>query len=115
MEKENQQLLLSDFDYYLPTELIAQTPLKNRDNSKLLVLNRENGDITHVDKSFEIADRLKKTPKEIVDEYLQENPYLAKNKHIDYVLNGVASHHAGLLPGWKVLVEKLFGFTSNVT
>ena len=46
--------------------------------------------------------------KEIVDEYLLENPYLAKNKHIDYVLNGVASHHAGLLPGWKVLVEKLF-------
>lgn len=44
----------------------------------------------------------------IVDEYLAENPYLAKNKHIEYILNGVASHHAGLLPGWKVLVEKLF-------
>lgn len=44
----------------------------------------------------------------IVDEYLEENPYLAKNKHIEYVLNGVASHHAGLLPGWKVLIEKLF-------
>lgn len=46
--------------------------------------------------------------KEIVDEYLAENPYLAKNKHIEYILNGVASHHAGLLPGWKVLIEKLF-------
>lgn len=46
--------------------------------------------------------------KEIVDEYLAENPYLAKNKHIQYILNGVASHHAGLLPGWKVLIEKLF-------
>lgn len=46
--------------------------------------------------------------KEIVDEYLEENPYLYKNKHIEYVLNGVASHHAGLLPGWKVLIEKLF-------
>lgn len=46
--------------------------------------------------------------KEIVDEHLAENPYLAKNKHIEYVLNGVASHHAGLLPGWKVLIEKLF-------
>lgn len=54
------------------------------------------------------------TPKEqkeiraVVDEYLAENPYLVKNKHIEYILNGVASHHAGLLPGWKVLVEKLF-------
>lgn len=46
--------------------------------------------------------------KEIVEEYLAENPYLNKNKHIEYVLNGVASHHAGLLPGWKVLIENLF-------
>ena len=46
--------------------------------------------------------------REIVDEYIAENPYLYKNKHIEYLLLGVASHHAGLLPGWKVLVEKLF-------
>ncbi len=46
--------------------------------------------------------------KEIVDEYIAENPYLYKNKHIEYLMQGVASHHAGLLPGWKVLVEKLF-------
>lgn len=46
--------------------------------------------------------------KKIVEEYLTENPYLNKNKHIEYVLNGVASHHAGLLPGWKVLIENLF-------
>ena len=35
-----------DFDYFLPEELIAQTPLKNRSESKLMVL-RENGDIEH--------------------------------------------------------------------
>ena len=46
--------------------------------------------------------------KQIVDDYIAENPYLYKNKHIEYLLLGVASHHAGLLPGWKVLVEKLF-------
>lgn len=44
----------------------------------------------------------------IVEEYLKENPYLEHNKHLDYIYHGVASHHAGLLPGWKVLVEKLF-------
>lgn len=32
----------ADFDYYLPEELIAQTPLKDRASSRLLVLNREN-------------------------------------------------------------------------
>ena len=36
-----------DFDYYLPEELIAQTPIKNRDESKLLILNKETGEIEH--------------------------------------------------------------------
>jgi S-adenosylmethionine:tRNA ribosyltransferase-isomerase len=36
-----------DFDYDLPPEYIAQTPLEPRDASKLLVLSREDGSITH--------------------------------------------------------------------
>ena len=36
-----------DFDYNLPEELIAQTPLEKRDNSKLMVLDRTTGKITH--------------------------------------------------------------------
>lgn len=55
-----------------------------------------------------VTPKEQKQIKKIVDEYLAENPYLYNNKHIEYILNGVASHHAGLLPGWKVLVEKLF-------
>ncbi|MBR4893410.1 MAG: tRNA preQ1(34) S-adenosylmethionine ribosyltransferase-isomerase QueA [Clostridia bacterium] len=38
---------LSDFYYDLPEELIAQTPLEDRTSSRLLVLNKENGDISH--------------------------------------------------------------------
>jgi len=45
---------------------------------------------------------------QIIEEYIAENPYLYANKHLEYLNCGVASHHAGLLPGWKVLVEKLF-------
>jgi S-adenosylmethionine:tRNA ribosyltransferase-isomerase len=37
----------SDFYYDLPQELIAQTPLEKRDSSRLLVLNRETGDVSH--------------------------------------------------------------------
>ena len=55
-----------------------------------------------------VTPQERKRIKEIVDEYLVENMYLYNNKHIEYVLNGVASHHAGLLPGWKVLIETLF-------
>lgn len=46
--------------------------------------------------------------RQFVDEYIAENPHLYNNKHIEYLLCGVASHHAGLLPAWKILVEKLF-------
>ena len=31
------ELFLSEFDYHLPEELIAQTPLKNRSTSRLMV------------------------------------------------------------------------------
>ena len=36
-----------DFDYFLPEELIAQTPLKERDHSRLLILNKDTGEIIH--------------------------------------------------------------------
>lgn len=37
----------SDFYYDLPQELVAQTPLERRDGSRLMVLDRESGEITH--------------------------------------------------------------------
>lgn len=40
-------MFVSDFDYDLPTELIAQTPLPERDRSRMLVLHKESGDIIH--------------------------------------------------------------------
>lgn len=46
--------------------------------------------------------------KAFIDEFISENPHLYGNKHIEYLIQGVASHHAGLLPAWKNLVEKLF-------
>ena len=36
-----------DFDYELPQELIAQTPLEKRDESRLLILDKNNGNIEH--------------------------------------------------------------------
>lgn len=37
----------ADFDYDLPQELIAQDPLEQRDSSRLLILDKENGERTH--------------------------------------------------------------------
>lgn len=39
---------LSDFDYHLPEELIAQTPLKDRSASRLLHLDPKTGDVSHL-------------------------------------------------------------------
>ena len=36
-----------DFYYELPQELIAQTPLPQRDSSRLLVLNKQTGAVAH--------------------------------------------------------------------
>jgi S-adenosylmethionine:tRNA ribosyltransferase-isomerase len=37
----------SDFDYHLPKELIAQTPMEPRDHSRLMVVSRADGSILH--------------------------------------------------------------------
>ncbi|MBO0460566.1 tRNA preQ1(34) S-adenosylmethionine ribosyltransferase-isomerase QueA [Enterococcus sp. DIV1298c] len=50
-------LTTEDFDFELPEELIAQTPLKDRDHSRLLVVDRQTGELA--DKHFhEIIDEL---------------------------------------------------------
>ena len=36
-----------DFDFELPLELIAQSPILKRDESKLLVMDRKTGEIKH--------------------------------------------------------------------
>ena len=44
---EEPYLKTSDFSYYLPEELIAQTPLEQRDSSRLLKLDRTTGNVEH--------------------------------------------------------------------
>lgn len=57
---------VDDFDYFLPEELIAQTPLRDRPSSRLLVLDKESGRTEH--KNF----------KDILD-YIEEGDCLVLN------------------------------------
>ena len=59
-------MLLDDFDYNLPEELIAQDPLSDRSSSRLMVLDRKTGEIEH------------KVFKDIID-YLNEGDCLVIN------------------------------------
>ena len=57
---------VSDFNYELPEELIAQVPITNRDSSRLMVLNKELKTIEH------------KIFKDIID-YLEPGDCLVRN------------------------------------
>ena len=57
---------VSEFNYNLPEELIAQTPIEKRDESRLLVLNREKQSLEH------------KVFKDIID-YLEPGDVLVRN------------------------------------
>ena len=56
-----------DFDYYLPESLIAQVPLENRAESRLLVLDKKTGEKID-DKFYNIINYLKKYLNRIVKE-----------------------------------------------
>ncbi|WP_208346513.1 DEAD/DEAH box helicase, partial [Aetokthonos hydrillicola] len=43
-----------------------------------------------------------------IDEFLSRNPDAGRSGHIAPLYRGIAAHHAGILPAWKVLVEELF-------
>ena len=55
-----------------------------------------------------LTDEEKTKIQEAINEYLKENLYLYDNPILDLIKKGVAPHHAGLLPGVKNLVERLF-------
>ncbi len=47
MPNTNDPFSLSYYSYHLPQELIAQTPVEKRDESRLMIVNRESGKIKH--------------------------------------------------------------------
>jgi len=50
-------LKTADFDYKLPQELIAQSPLEPRDHSRLMIMDRKNGRISHR-KFYDVSEYL---------------------------------------------------------
>lgn len=50
----------------------------------------------------------KNTLSRLIQERTYGNEYLFKHKHLGFLYQGLAVHHAGLLPQWKAIVEELF-------
>ncbi len=59
MIEKKKKYKLSDFNYSLPSKYIAEYPSPRRDQSKLLVLHRDTGEIEHK-KFFEVTDYMRK-------------------------------------------------------
>ena len=91
---------LNDFIYDLPEELIAQTPLEKRENSKLLILNKTSWEIT--DKNFfDITD------------YLWENDVLVLNK--TSVINARLHWEMDIFPKWRKEIKNVEIFLHTQT
>ncbi len=67
---------LTDFNYNLPEELIAQTPIQKRDESRLMLLDKNTGEIQH------------KIFKDIID-YLEPGDCIVKNKDQSYTSKAI--------------------------
>ncbi len=81
---------LSDFDYHLPPELIAQTPAEPRDSARLLCLRKHSGQIQ--DKNFrDIADMLGKNDVLVVNQtrviHARLKGYIIKSQHLSPTLS----------------------------
>ena len=65
-----QRMKLSQFRYDVPEELVAQYPLDNRDDSRLMIINRETGTFEH--RMF----------KDVVDIFDEGDVFVANNTRV---------------------------------
>ena len=93
----------SDFDYFLPEELIAQTPIEPRDNSRLLIYEKETEKLTH-SRFKDILSYLKKG-----DVLVRNNTRVLPARMFAYTENGGKVEILLLkrfdLKTWEVLVK----------
>ncbi|MBO5713885.1 MAG: tRNA preQ1(34) S-adenosylmethionine ribosyltransferase-isomerase QueA [Clostridia bacterium] len=93
----------SDFDYYLPENLIAQTPVEPRDSSRLLVFDRESDTVEHK-RFYDIIDYLKEG-----DVLVRNNTKVLPARMFAYTPNGGKVEILLLkrfdLTEWEVMVK----------
>lgn len=95
---------ISLFDYHLPPEQIAQAPMRPRDRSRLLVLDRGTGAMAHK-RFFEIADELRSGDVLVMNDTKVFKARLAAGTIEVFLLRGEGTRWSALLrPGRKVKV-----------
>ena len=98
--------------FFLANNIELQTALLNHfneSNPQLAELIRDYL-AANEQAEFNLAQYLTANPnqKYLLWQFLCENSQIARIEQIEPLMRGIASHHAGLLPAWKELVERLF-------
>ena len=109
---EGQQIESILLHFFLTNNIDLQTALIthfNQEKSELAELLRDylaNNEQAEVN----LAKYLSANPNQryLLWQFLCENSQIARIDQIEPLMRGIASHHAGLLPAWKELVERLF-------
>lgn len=109
-------MLASDFDYILPPERIAQAPIKPRDHSRLLVLDRKTGAMEHKH-FFEIGEFLKPGDLLIVNESKVFKARLVTTENVEiFLLRPDSDNWLALAkPGRKLSVGSIISFPNGTT
>lgn len=64
--------------------------------------------VRHANRAVTLTPRHREELDDAIEAALRDNPNLSDHPQLPYLREGVAAHHAGLLPSWKVLIENLF-------
>lgn len=92
------QLLATLRDYNLLPAIIFMPTRRRCDESAMEVALKKQH--TNLEKA--------EARRQLFQEYVEQNPEIKNHKHRKVLLNaGVAAHHAGHIPAWKLLVEKM--------
>jgi superfamily II RNA helicase len=110
--EEGQQIESILLYFFLTNNIELQTALLAyfaESNSELAVLIRDYL-ADNEQAEVNLARYLVANPnqKYLLWQFLCENSQIARIDQIEPLMRGIASHHAGLLPAWKELVERLF-------
>ena len=92
--------LLSTLRGYNLLPAIIFMPTRRKCDEAALEVSNDKSQKTDVEKQKQRVS--------IFEEFVAENPEIEQHKHVRILLNsGVASHHAGHIPPWKLLIEKM--------
>lgn len=92
--------LISSLRAYDLLPAIVFLPTRRKCDEAALEVSNDKSQKTNIEKQ--------KLRHEIFDEFVIQFPEIRKHKHAKIIVNaGVASHHAGHIPAWKLLIEKM--------